>query len=386
MNYNIPNEPSETEIYRALPVQLIHADGGVVIKRGCTEVKIMGEGAGEIVNSIWAMISAEGAKKSEILEPFAETDREILGDILDKLIIRQILVPDSDDVKSAGERESSLDIFYWHYGSTENKVGNTLSEKQIIIFGVNSISRRLASSLGESGFEKISVVDFPSLRNLEMFGDEPTQSDNWPNTLPKIVDYADWLASADTDEMDCVVATSDYANTPALQEWNRFCLKNNIPYFPVMLRKMTGFLGPFVIPGETPCYQCLIHRENAHFVNEAEIKRMSEQASYFGQEITGFLPTMGSILGDIATVELVKFYSGIIPYKVGNLIAVNLLGPNLKTIKLLRVPRCLACGKAMTSQAPSLEKADFIPGESFVPGGEHSTDFRESYEERFNAS
>ena len=92
---------------------------------------------------------------------------------------------------------------------------------------------------------------------------------------------------------------------------------------------------------------------------------------------------MGSILGDLAAMELTKFFSGVMPVKAGYLIEVNLLEPLMKTRRVLRVPRCLACARTMTRSANSLEKADFIPGGSFAPGDEESKETQAAYQERF---
>jgi thiazole/oxazole-forming peptide maturase SagC family component len=153
--------------------------------------------------------------------------------------------------------------------------------------------------------------------------------------------------------------------------WNRYCVENEIAFLPVVLRRLIGEIGPFVVPRETACYECLTARQNSHLREHRALRAVEAQSPY-GQAISGFFPSMGSILGDMAALELVKFYSGGMPYRVGHFIEVNLLATVLDSHKVLRVPRCRTCAATMTTSSFGLERADFVPGPQFLPGGNSS--------------
>ena len=92
---------------------------------------------------------------------------------------------------------------------------------------------------------------------------------------------------------------------------------------------------------------------------------------------------MASILGDLAALELTKFYAGVLRYKVGTLVEVSMLIPNLVTRKVLRAPRCPVCSKAMKWASHSTQKADYMPGSQFVAGDETQEAGQYTPQERF---
>ena len=69
---------------------------------------------------------------------------------------------------------------------------------------------------------------------------------------------------------------------------------------------------------------------------------------------------MASIIGNIAAFELIKYYSEALPFiKVGSLIEVNLLATELKTRKVLKIPRCPTCSSLMTRPSTTPYKPNF---------------------------
>jgi hypothetical protein len=66
---------------------------------------------------------------------------------------------------------------------------------------------------------------------------------------------------------------------------------------------------------------------------------------------------MASVLGDIAAIELTKFYSRALPlWRVGVVMEVNLLAGRIDARKVLRVPRCGACSNLIRRSSTSMIK------------------------------
>jgi hypothetical protein len=62
------------------------------------------------------------------------------------------------------------------------------------------------------------------------------------------------------------------------------------------------------------------------------------------QSVAGFHPSMATILGDISSFEITRFYGGALPpRKPGTMLEVNLLAGSMTERRLLKVPRCPAC-------------------------------------------
>ena len=85
--------------------------------------------------------------------------------------------------------------------------------------------------------------------------------------------------------------------------------------------------------------------------------------AFFGQGVDAWLPPMASMLGELATLELVRFCSKVIGgVRTGVMTEVDLLLPELSTRRLLKVPRCRVCGPLVTRSAVTGERNVFMPG------------------------
>jgi thiazole/oxazole-forming peptide maturase SagC family component len=251
----------------------------------------------------------------------------------------------------SNDSETSLDIFYWNFGVSSREVNQKLNRHRIVIQGVNCISYHLATAMKISGWEDYEVVDDPALRNLSMFDNAGLITTRWANDLKWPLDYKEWTNKTEMTSSDCLVATSDFGAIETMRAWNRYCVEQHCHFLPIVLKNGTGYVGPFVVPDETPCFECVQSRQNAN-LDDPEMERASEAMAFEGQKVVGFHPAMASILGDIAALELTKFYSDVLPRRNnGVLIEVNLLIPTVRARKILKIPRCIVCS-ALKKQPP----------------------------------
>jgi thiazole/oxazole-forming peptide maturase SagC family component len=298
------------------------------------------------------------ATSREICEQFSLPNQQMVGELIEQLVTKRMLVANGNFQPTEEGPESELEIFYWHFGESAHKVTKRLNSRYIAILGVNCISRQLAASLLASDAINIQVIDFPLLRNLRLFDDHgELETSQWTMALPVV--YESWTETLDQTLPDCLIATSDFGGQESLRQWNQFCVERNCHFLPVLLQNLVGFIGPLVIPGETACFECLRARQNAHF-NDAKLERATEETAFYSQPFIGFHPSMASILGDIAAFELTKFYSGVLPKpNVGSLLEVNLLSTCLTARKVLKVPRCLTCSPLNRKASVQVAKNTF---------------------------
>lgn len=336
-------------------VHVVDTDDGAIIKRGCTELKIGGKGAAETVRKVLAATAAGGATQPEICELFLPSAAPLVRQLIQQLLARHLLAPVEEAESATREPESPLDIFYWHFDAKAAQVAERLNKLSFVILGVNCISRQLAASLTASGVENFRVLDHPRLRNLRFFDGAGTlKADQWPASLRS---PQEWQDGIDPESLGCLIATSDFGGQETLHEWNRFCLQYRKHFLPVVLQDLVGSVGPLVIPGETACLECVRLRRNSH-IEDYELQRITEGSAFEGQGAIGFHPSMASILGDIAALELTKFYSDVLPQpKIGVLIEVNLLATGLTSRKVMKAPRCPACSPLLRRSSVSPDKA-----------------------------
>ncbi|HKI21610.1 MAG TPA: TOMM precursor leader peptide-binding protein [Isosphaeraceae bacterium] len=346
---------------RAVPVQPIEISDGVLLVRGNMAVKLSGEGAAEAAQIVLTAAAGEGATPQELINLFGALDRPGAEQLVKILVARRLLVPcDSFPVPSANG-ETAQEVFYWEFGERADQVAARLGTRRIAVLGVNCISRQLVRTLPDCGFERVAVVDYPLLRNLRLFPGDTLAAEGWTGRVP--VSFEQWEQQLD-EGLDCVVATADFSGQQLLRHWNSWCVNRGCTFLPVMLDKGIGCVGPLVVPGETACYECLRARENSN-LEDPETRRAAENlvAVVRRSDLNGFLPPMASILGDIAAMELTKFYGGVLTARVGTLLEVNLLRPELRARKVLKVPRCSVCSPLTRQSTISLERFSFLPGE-----------------------
>jgi bacteriocin biosynthesis cyclodehydratase domain-containing protein len=341
----------------SVSVNVIDMGDYVVIKRGRVEIKVAGEDAAQVVHSILTACR-KGATREHLLELFAAPERETVEALVDHLAARRILTDGSDFGPEAPTAETQLDIFYWHFGTQTKDVRQRMGRKRIRIFGVNEVSRRLVAGLHASTGVVLDVYDVPLLRNERMFTTAGAPAaDIWQGTPVKLREYSGDL---DPDSLDCIVATSDAGSIEQMRVWNEFCVLHNRQFFPVLLQDLVGFVGPMVVPGETACFECLRSRQNSHLMDHHS-RRTVEAAFIHEQAVGGFHPSMASILGDIAALEITKHFGldtnlG----KVGTVIEVNLLGSEMKARRVLKLPRCVVCSRLNRVPSTTFTKSHLL--------------------------
>ena len=83
-----------------------------------------------------------------------------------------------------------------------------------------------------------------------------------------------------------------------------------------------------------------------------ERARATEAHAFFGQDVTGFVQPMARVAADLAAVDLLKYFSRVLPGGVaGRLIEADLMAPSLRTRTVLKAPRCPVCSPARSEPA-----------------------------------
>jgi bacteriocin biosynthesis cyclodehydratase domain-containing protein len=362
---------SETASLTALPTQIIAVRDGVLLKRGATELLVRGERASSVVTAILEETATRPLPVDAICERFAGVDRAAVRILVEKLVERRILVVTdraraTDGAPPGAEPgESAFEVFCWNFGITERTLQERLQSQRVVIVGVNEISRRLVDSLRACGLAHADVVDVPSMRNLRFFDGGELKRSQWPHATP--LNHEAWFESIDATQRLCLVPTSDFGGMVLLRHWNDVCVDSGFHMYPAILQDLVGYVGPLIVPGETPCYECLRSRQNAHLA-DPEHARAAEGAAFEGQRTIGYHPAMASILADIVAMELVKFSSETLPFiQVGKLIEVNLMRPQIEVHNVLRVPRCRVCSPLRWRSSASPTKSTFVRPDPVKP-------------------
>lgn len=324
----------------ALPVQTIETPDGVILKRGCTEFKIIGPGAADAVRTVFARVARGAVSTDDILKTFVRSSHRPVKNLIAQLIERRLLVSESNRHRGSNGLESNLEILLWHFNESACKWVDRMNTVSLVIVGVNYVSRQLAASLVACGYKRLRVIDHPHHRNGRLYNAGGLKKDEWPTPMVPVETVQ---LEQDFGLGDCLIVTSDFGGQDALCQWNKLCIDSRVALMPVLLKNMIGQVGPLIIPGETPCYQCLFSRQLSHS-SDAEAERAIDRDAFNGQSVVGFHPSMASTVGDISAFEITRCYGGSLPpRKPGTWIEVNLLAGSMTERTVLKVPRCTAC-------------------------------------------
>jgi thiazole/oxazole-forming peptide maturase SagC family component len=344
------------------PTQILEFENSVILKRGINQLQIEGEMAFEIIKVVATLASEDGCTEDYILDYLGGYDNESIISIINELKEKGFLITDPDafeyDIDNDEYRQK---IFYENLNVGKDYV-DALKQKKIGIIGINSVSRQIVKSLIESQVYNYQLVDNKLFRNMNFFSDSgQLHLDIWDNELHNIIGYEDWVDSLENSGLDILICTSDFGGMQLMRDFNKFCVENAIMFLPVVLQDFKGYVGPLVVPGETACFECLLSRQNSIMPNY-HVKRTTECSAPEGQRVVGFHPAMSSILGDIAVMELVKFFTKTLQsWNVGALIEVNLLKTEMKSRKVLKIPRCPVCSEMNKISRVTIYNSTFNP-------------------------
>lgn len=331
-------------------------------KTGVPEAQFSGEGVAEAVRTILNTCSKTGTTRDEILEPFEESSRMFVEEIIDQLISRGILIGEDSLESAAHRKQAETKNFNSKSDGSTPDLAEGLNQKHIIVLGVNSISHQIIEVLRSSLFARVSIVDFPLLRNSQLFDNtDNLPREGWDNYSHLLIDKNELEDLRGPNALACLVATSDRGGIQVIREWNNFCVKRQIPFLPVFLHDQIGYVGPLVIPGEAPCFECLQARQNSHLPNPHSLKS-PEQMPFEGRGAGELHPFLTSILGNLAALELTRFYTNGLPGSfIGKTLEVDLLQGLMTTRRILKIPRCLVCSPLNFRPSISIEKRNPTP-------------------------
>jgi molybdopterin-synthase adenylyltransferase len=351
--------------YVALETQLIPHDSGVIVKRGAAEFLVSGAAAESVVNAILhqATQSPEGSTKAELVGFVVQELRDDARTVLDGLISRRLIV-EAEQAQSVTQPESALDVFYWNFGVRTQAVREAFAARPCVIVGANELSYALVRSLREFGVAAPPIIDYPMLGNDRP---KPEGSGQAAPVGPEffVVSYAEWAAGLEDHPIDCIVATSDFGGLHWMREWNEVCVDSRLNFFPVVVQNYIGYIGPFVVPGQTACYECTRARQNSNMA-EFSLLRAAEHHALAGQRIGTAPPSVTSFVAGVAAIELIKLLTYAIPgRREGQLTEANPLTPSVTHRRVLRLPRCTVCGP-VTSPSTTTSRTTFMPGNAVV--------------------
>jgi molybdopterin-synthase adenylyltransferase len=333
---------------RAFPVEFFATQEGIVLKRGRIELSIVGVGAKEITARIFDLLGAHGLSRMELRSHFPESFAPAVDSLINELLLKNFIAAAQNVEIADRSEETERNVFYWHFGTSERRVAEKLANKRVVVVGLNGITIQLVNRLLDEANVSLTVLNTPTLKSNSICTEERNETNPWARRTVNFRNVD--LRELDGEDYDCLVATCDFGGQAVISQWNKYCNRRGLPFLPVLLWDLIGYVGPLVIPGETACFDCLLLRQDSH-TSDPALERLS-QRNENDAGLLGVHPALTTILGELAAIELIHFYGIGWPWwRVGTLIELNIVGMSMKTRKVLKMPRCPTCSR-MRVQAP----------------------------------
>ncbi len=138
----------------------------------------------------------------------------------------------------------------------------------------------------------------------------------------------------------CLIAVSDTPNLPLLRQQNADACERGHAFLPAWLERSVVHWGPALMPGATGCLECLLHRRQA-------ARARAEPILDAACDGLGVSATLAAIGGGFVMAEVLRWaFDAHVDTDLGMAWSFDLLTMNLSGSKVLRLPRCPACGRA----------------------------------------
>jgi bacteriocin biosynthesis cyclodehydratase domain-containing protein len=322
-----------SDVWSTVDAAVVDTGQGAIVRRGSVFLKVPGVRAFSILSSLFGGARRQTFSTSaDIVGFICSAHPDVQGGSAEKLVsnlIRQRFIIASAEADDRG-KEGETGILEWELGALPKPA----LPQSVLLLGVNRLSRALVTILGREPLIELKWADIPSLRSGRLDADQAMATIGPDDAIAWIVKGAPKL----------VVATCDFGGQDLLREWNKIAVINQIPFFPVQLDNWQGVLGPLVIPGESPCLECVRARENSNFENPAAVREAESYAQLLSSHSGGH-PTFPTTIANLAAFMIDSYLGGFLrPGAHAELVEVDLLVPAMVTHKVLRLPRCPVCG------------------------------------------
>lgn len=248
----------------------------------------------------------------------------------------------------------------------------SLAGSRVVLVNAGSITSHVIALLASAGVEMLRIVDTTEVTVPDITGSPFLQREDIGHPraeslarrlrarAPQVQCDAVQPPAYTTALLQPVLDGASFAmvclEAPApalLTAINQAALAADLPWIMAQTDGDTGYVGPTIIPHQTPCYQCVELRRTANRPD------LSPAAATDGQGLVrGFAPVTPPLLasvGALAALDAMRMLTRIaVPQTAGRILRLDLLSTEITYHRVLRFPHCPACGYGDTR--PLLER------------------------------
>lgn len=179
-----------------------------------------------------------------------------------------------------------------------------------------------------------------SSKKISVVGDSDLVND-FSNKAKNIFNIVNYIS----DECDYGVIIARSHKTDKILKFNSEFIKNNIETFPLLVQPFNMFIGPLIIPNETPCLNCVFNKEQKNSIYSHQKNLFNKIQDREDTEIIKPLLNQGI---DFIIIELIKriMFHENIPIEQGLLnviLEISFLDSRIEEHNILKDPDCNIC-------------------------------------------
>lgn len=259
---------------------------------------------------------------SEILDQF---DDDHVGEI--RAVLKKL--HDGRALVDVSERDPDE---LWSYSVIDEDISESeldrLYDASVGIVTRGRIGTMVAEDLSETGADEVRV---------KTIGDG---NDHARSRDPEVVHTSEDIETL-VEAVDYVLYADGSPGFEFAKRVNEAAVRTGTPVTYGQLMGVEGILGPTVVPGESPCLECLLDRWRGH---QSDVKSYRELLASSRDTHDVHLSMHSRLLAGLLSKEaLTQLLTGH-GYVVGRTVDVDLLGMEFESNELMKMPRCSVCG------------------------------------------
>ncbi len=319
-------------------------------------------------------------KLREILHLLSEFKKKDVVDILHALHKLDLITLESkiNNYRSKSRELNNSNLLQYHI---EQNSKLTPSDYQIVLIGDGILADKLVKSLRNSNII-VNRIKSDLIRNETDKKMSHRTNGKSRSTGESISSFFSPHIST-VNESDLVVVAEDYPNLELFENVNEICFKQNKPSLRASFDDNIGYVGPFVIPGKTSCFNCCELRLVTNSPDyEYELWRNKQKIPKMKLCVPAYFT---DILSAVCTNEILKFLSARNnPETINKLFVLDTQLMNLTKHKVLTHPNCFYCNSLLGKkiQSKSFSKTKLSNKSMSLPDKELVRRLRELVDER----
>lgn len=245
-----------------------------------------------------------------------------------------------------------------------------LGEAKVVVLNAGAIAAHALLSLADAGIGSLRTVDAAEVTHDDLPGNPLLHADDVGRSRAESlaahvqrrnpnIQCASVSASPSSPRelalilqgASCALLCLDSPAPALLEAVNQAALKTNTLWIAGQVYGGFGLIGPTVIPWQSPCYRCYELRRNANLDNYRETMDYESRLRHGdGSKTERVAPRpMLACIGAFLALEAMRIITRLSsPQTAGRILYLDFFGPEMTYHRILRFPRCPACGHDST--------------------------------------